>query len=293
MYILTGKTILKAAATALVAGLFVVSAHAQVTTINGSPHDLVDGSGQSFGSGSLPGGTGICVFCHTPHGADTSTAVPLWNKDLPDPTTFTQYSTLQTPTLEADELEVGSVSLACLSCHDGVQAMDSVVNVPGSGLAGTGSNTPSPSNLSGTATPLAGHDGSGGLPVLGTDLTDDHPIGIQYAGGGCSGADTACTTLTDADFNTPTFATINTNNIWWVDLSGATAGGAAVGTSGSRDKHDLALYTRDNTANSGDASEPFVECGSCHDPHSASTQPVNFMRVDNTDSNLCLGCHVK
>lgn len=292
MHYLSRTRILKGAAFGLLFSLFIASAPAQVTTIDGSPHDLVDGSGQSFGAGSLPGGTGICVFCHTPHGADTSTAVPLWNKDLPDPTTFTQYSTLQTPTLEADELEVGSVSLACLSCHDGVQAMDSVVNVPGSGLGGDETNS-SPSNLAGAGTAMVGHDGGSGLPVLGQDLTDDHPIGIQYAGGGCTGADTACTTLTDQDFNTPDFATINTNNIWWVDLSGATAGGASVGTSGSRDKHDLALYTRDNTANGGNASEPFVECGSCHDPHSASTLPVNFMRVDNSDSDLCLGCHVK
>ena len=44
--------------------------------------------------GTTPGGTGvnqfsgtaeICVFCHTPHGADTSAAVPLWNRTLPAP----------------------------------------------------------------------------------------------------------------------------------------------------------------------------------------------------------------
>ena len=28
------------------------------------------------------GTTEVCVFCHTPHGADSSTAVPLWNKNL-------------------------------------------------------------------------------------------------------------------------------------------------------------------------------------------------------------------
>ena len=30
-------------------------------------------------------------------------------------------------------LSVGSVSLACLSCHDGAQAMDNLINAPGSG----------------------------------------------------------------------------------------------------------------------------------------------------------------
>jgi hypothetical protein len=85
-----------------------------------------------------------CVFCHTPHGSDTNAAVPLWNKELPDPTSYTRYSTLGTSTLDGEEAPVGSVSLACLSCHDGSQAVDTVLNVPGSGLAGDGTNVPSP-----------------------------------------------------------------------------------------------------------------------------------------------------
>src|SRR4030042_117596 len=42
-------------------------------------------------------GTGeICVFCHTPHGADTSASVPLWNRKLPAPATYTTYNSLGT-----------------------------------------------------------------------------------------------------------------------------------------------------------------------------------------------------
>ena len=29
---------------------------------------------------NFSGTTEICVFCHTPHGADASVAVPLWNR---------------------------------------------------------------------------------------------------------------------------------------------------------------------------------------------------------------------
>ena len=34
-----------------------------------------------------------------------------------------------------------------------------------------------------------------------------------------------------------------------------------------------------------------VECGSCHNPHSNSNAP--FLRKANTNSNLCLTCHIK
>ena len=37
----------------------------------------------------------ICVFCHTPHAADTSAPVPLWNKKLPAGTGYTTYAQLQ------------------------------------------------------------------------------------------------------------------------------------------------------------------------------------------------------
>ena len=79
-------------------------------------------------------GTGeICVFCHTPHGADVSANPPLWNRVL-DATGFTTYDSLGTSTVDGEVLTtVGSVSIACLSCHDGTQAMNVMINAPGSG----------------------------------------------------------------------------------------------------------------------------------------------------------------
>ena len=65
-----------------------------------------------------------CGICHTPHGADTAAPVPLWNKVLnSNPGNYTRYSTLATPTFDSLEAPVGSVSLACLSCHDGTVAL--------------------------------------------------------------------------------------------------------------------------------------------------------------------------
>ena len=74
----------------------------------------------------------ICVFCHTPHGSDISAPVPLWNKQLPT-STYQTYAQLNSSTIDGQILNVGSVSLACLSCHDGTQAMDNIINAPGSG----------------------------------------------------------------------------------------------------------------------------------------------------------------
>ena len=158
------------------------------------------------------GGTGeICVFCHTPHGTDISTdsSPPLWNKDI-TAATFTTYDQLGTSTLDggvAAGNSLGGVSLACLTCHDGTQAMDNILNAPGSGgydLTGGGVNgrtgggwdwtSPGNANLSAEGAFLPGVDG-GGSPTniwnIGTDLRNDHPVSVQYAGGGYSAGNAA------------------------------------------------------------------------------------------------------
>ncbi len=242
----------------------------------GSQHDLTTGGGAQ---GSTSNTDEVCVFCHTPHGSDTSAPVPLWNKVLGAPGSYTQYSTLQTPTFDSQEAPVGSVSLACLSCHDGTQAMDVVLNSPGSG----GYN-PSGSEIDPVA--LGVMTGSP-VPMLGTDLTNDHPISMQYGGGGplATDADGPFTgTLGDPDFVVPQKATVNTNAIWWVD--------SPVGTAGTREKTDMILYSRNDLG----TVQPFVECGSCHDPHNDTTQgptSVAFLRIANTASQICTTCHVK
>ena len=248
------------------------TANAQVA---GSAHDL----------SAIPGSQTdeVCVYCHTPHGADVAAVVPLWNKSLPDPASYTRYSDLNTSTLDGTEAAVGSVSLACLSCHDGVQAMDSVINAPGRGM--------NSGNIG-----LVGAMTGSPVPMLGTDLTDDHPISIQYGGGGPTAADpngAYAGQLGDPDFYPPVKATINTNPAWWVD--------SAVGTDLQRERTDMILYTRaDTPAGAGNARQPFVECGSCHDPHNSSTfngtapnLSVGFLRIPNTESQICTACHIK
>lgn len=242
---------------------------AQAVGIVNTPHNL--SSTNTNGPSQHANTADVCVFCHTPHGGDISASVPLWNKDLSLLGGFTTYDTLGTSSNDGEIAPVGSVSIACLSCHDGVQAMDSMINEPGSGFD---SAFVSGSWLQGTGVMT-------GDAVIGNDLQDDHPIGVQYGGGGITDGALIGPT-NDEDFVVPENAVINGSTIWWVD-SGVTVG--------QRDKTDMQLYTRNDLGNV----EPFVECASCHDPHVEDVAGSNptFLRVSNAGSAVCLACHIK
>jgi len=247
--------------------------------ISGTKHNL---GASGTGINKFSGTTEICVFCHTPHGADTSAAVPLWNRNIGARGPYQTYDSLGTSSLDGKMAPVGSVSIACLSCHDGVTSMSTVINAPGSGgfnpagAAMTG--TWSGANQTGGTLGVAGQ-----ITNIGTDLRNDHPVGIQYGGGGLSTTRTVGAT-NDADFRAPSTAVINGTQIWWVDT--------AIGGSTARQKTDIQLYTR--AAGAGyvgqTVPEPFVECASCHDPHTSNT---TFLRIENTSSAVCLACHIK
>ena len=100
----------------------------------------------------------ICIYCHTPHRARTSTGV-LWNRE--DSTAvYTQY---QSSSLESVVGQPTGASKLCLSCHDGTIALGELVSRQ-------------------TEIPFAG--GIRFLPEgntrLGTDLSDDHPVSFVY-----------------------------------------------------------------------------------------------------------------
>ena len=235
--------------------------------IGNSPHDLSSGVETNADKNE------VCVYCHTPHGAASTADTPLWNKVVPT-TTFTLYDST---TIDGEILTAGpgGVSLACLSCHDGARATDVVINKPG-----TDGYNPAGSEID----PLAGPLLTGVFAVGASgDLANDHPIAVVYGGFGSPAV--------DPDFMTTTLKQIGTENKWYLDQN----------SNNIREKTDIILYTR--AATGGD--KPFVECGSCHDPHSgvaadvagggtnAAGSDVSFMRVANTGSALCLACHVK
>lgn len=243
---------------ALLIGASLMTGIANASVLN-SKHNL------SSSGGNVSNTDQVCVFCHTPHGSDISAPAPLWNKKLPAAATFTTYDALGTATLDGGiDLTAGGISLACLSCHDGVSSMDLVLNAP-TEASGVYRYDAAGQLIDGGVQMVGGP-----VPVLGQDLRDDHPVGVQYAGGGLTWADiaggnTVATAANDKLFVEP----IWNNNRLWV---------ASVGGDG------LPLYN-------GGGLGPMVECASCHDPH--KTEHGSFLRMANTGSALCLACHVK
>jgi predicted CXXCH cytochrome family protein len=298
---------------------------AAMASVSDTVHNLsVTGTGAHMTGAN--GTTEICIFCHTPHGGNQLTTAPIWNRSTSSTGVYTRFSSLGRITFDAAEAPVGGVSIACLSCHDGTQARNAVINGPGSGP-----NSNTVTTDTGTATWLDGTDPStaylsalapsdngtltGDLIYLGTDLRNDHPISMQYGGGGYQAAvlpaansptndpDFAAYTGTPGGYGTAAgnnAPTSSTNSIANGGPSTGIATGAVnfdtsssmfyvdTGTAGYQ-ANDFPLYNRtDNTA----TGEPMVECGTCHDPHSAN---VTFLRLPggNVGSQVCLTCHAK
>jgi len=164
--------------TFLVLGLAVVSVCllatvAQAQSVVGSRHDM---SGRVSGSGD---NGAVCVYCHTPHGGNQSVG-PLWNRKA-STATYTPYSSTTINMTIETTAQVGS-SL-CMSCHDGSIAINVIVNAPTtqSGVYGSALTAQNYSSPNGAAfATLDDALDSAELGYFGTDLTDQHPIGVLY-----------------------------------------------------------------------------------------------------------------
>jgi len=144
----------------------------QAGTIVGSKHDL---SVTNYYGATAGASQEVCVFCHTPHGANSQEIQggPIWNRKFTDTTTFEMYSGVGSPNY---------MSLVCLSCHDGVSSQGAASAVS----AYDGHNILNPPNGDpGSPSCVACHPGGGQMPSeiwqIGPILTDDHPISIDYA----------------------------------------------------------------------------------------------------------------
>ena len=149
------KTALLVTALTMAAG----AAFAAQVPIKGSPHDISGGHGE------------ICIYCHTPHNAAID--IPLWNRVNPSPGEFTLYKTSATLTAatKASTLSEDSISLFCMSCHDGSIALSAVVNANGES-----NNHMTYKAVYSTAGALAESNPKN----LTKDLSNTHPIGFNY-----------------------------------------------------------------------------------------------------------------
>ncbi len=267
----------------------------------------------------------VCVYCHTPHGANTQIDAPLWNRTVAPDSVYEPYDR---PTTLMRPMSVpGPTSLTCLSCHDGTIAIDSVLNMPGSGrnpmnnsqnasraaasnmdflnqwaiaYPGTGASGkhatlgPDLGNSEISDTCAGCHNNSifelesFRAFMIGTDLRNDHPVGVLYPD--AAGVEAGF-------FNEPNVKL--PGNMAFFDTNG----------NNRADLDEVRLY------DSGEGYE--VECASCHDPHGVPSGgsdtntrfSPSFLRINNGigdeshDGNinivsngpsaLCLTCHTK
>ena len=117
------------------------------------------------------GTTQVCVFCHAVHNADQASG-PLWNHEVNAGTSYIPYNSNTMDMTRSGSINSGS--LICLSCHDGTIAVNSLNNLPGPEGAGT-YGTPGGAGLDGI-----GRIATSSHAFVGTDLSDDHPVGILY-----------------------------------------------------------------------------------------------------------------
>ncbi len=225
--------------TALTVILVIATVQVMNAQIKGSMHDL-SSSGPSGGVHAST--TQICVFCHTPH--SQSATQYLWNRDDTSSVSYTMYSS---PTMQQTATAPGDASKMCLSCHDGTVAYNSLINNPGSGV--------------GTPISITTSNKMSGWDSLGTDLSNDHPIGIAYP---TSGSNSGFNNATPGG----TYIVGEVGNNAYVKNSGET----------------IELPLSGSTVGSAT-----VECTSCHNPHNPSNG--EFLRYKNTGSQICLTCH--
>jgi len=155
----------------LVVAIALMAGNAMAVVLN-SKHDLssaVTGTGSAAYKGGSATTAETCVFCHTPHGGSKANG-PLWNRGSVDLTSYVAYgATVYGNTIDTTLLNGGSLS--CLSCHDGQTAMGTVVNATGPGNGGGNLNV-----IAMTAV----NNINGVYSFIGTDLSNDHPVGVMY-----------------------------------------------------------------------------------------------------------------
>lgn len=163
-------------------------------TILGTKHDFT-GLNTRVGVAAMSGvafsdyGTS-CVYCHIPPEQEGANTAPFggiegWNRFRP--ATEHSYDLYNSRTLDNKVKAPSPISLLCLSCHDGTMGVDMTVFRPN----GWRSSEDAAMHLringgDSTMNCAKCHNGrvahNIAIKHIGTDLTNDHPISMRYAG---------------------------------------------------------------------------------------------------------------
>lgn len=163
-------------------------------TILGTKHDFT-GLNKRAGVAAMTGVAfsdygSSCVYCHIPpeqEGADPTPfgGIEGWNRFVP--ATEHSYDLYNSRTLENKVYTPSPISLLCLSCHDGTMGVDMTVFRPNgwrsSEDAAMHLRINGDNNMMNCAKCHNGRVAHNiAIKHIGTDLTNDHPISMRYAG---------------------------------------------------------------------------------------------------------------
>lgn len=266
--------------------LLTTASSARALSVINSKHDLSAGSATTGPKATAE--TQPCMFCHTAH--RPAQRSQLWNRADPA-VQFTFYSSnylnnylgQATPTMT--DLKASKTKL-CLSCHDGVTALGSLFNIAPNTLEMTGS--------------------MGSSSVIGTDLSNDHPVLYDVK----PGAGPPTQPGTDAEIQLPpagdavkVYGTTNRvectschephDNTFGKFLVKSNANAALCTSCHQKTGYATSAHGISNAAyTAADGAATTVgeySCRNCHMSHGASSAQAYILR--GAEENTCYNCH--
>ncbi len=253
----------------------------------------------------------ICVYCHTPHGANNTIAAPLWNRTI-KATNYQTYNELGTTSLTQPVSTPGPASRSCLSCHDGQTAIDSIINMPGSGMGLLSQQTTQSLSFLNAWSPPMGGGVTDAIRHMGLNSTDStytggYVLGDGKGNQGCLTCHSETGTLPSglADFTLYNIGT-DLRNDHPIGITFPAPPGSphpdwnmpagVKGSSNYFDENGNGKMEKDEIR----TYDGKVECASCHDPHGVPSAGLGtvfnktFLRKENANgSAVCLTCHNK